>query len=152
MQINLIPVGILVLFIVIAVIFAKSGMKHSSFVAVKMGDKTVNAEIADTFSKQAFGLMGRKNLPQDQGMLFVFSNPGVYKFWMFNTSIPLDMIWTDSNKTVIYIQQNAQPCLLLNCATYGPDQDASYVLEVNANYTAKNRISVGDKLQFSLNQ
>lgn len=152
MQINIIPVGILVLIVVLLFIFAKIGMTHASFVGVKVGNKTVNAELADTFPKQLKGLMGVKNLPEGQGMLFVFGSPGVYKFWMFNTSIPLDMIWADSNKTIIYIQQNAQPCFLLNCTSYGPNQNAQYVLEVNANYSEKNNISVGDKLDFSLAQ
>jgi len=150
MQINLLPVGILAVIFVLIIFFAKTGVKHSSFVSVKIASKTVNAEVADTIPKQIKGLMGVKYLPEDQGMLFVFDHPAVYRFWMLNTSIPLDMIWIDSNKTIVYIQQNAQPCFVLNCVSYNPDALAQYVLEVNGNYTAKNNISVGDKVEFSL--
>jgi uncharacterized membrane protein (UPF0127 family) len=150
MQTNLIIAGILVVISFLIVLSTKIGMKHSTFVQVKVGSKTVNAEIADTFAKQMKGLMGVKSLPEDQGMLFVFDHPDIYKFWMFNTSIPLDMIWIDSNKTIVYIQQNAQPCFLLNCTSYSPNQNAQYVLEVNGNYTAENKISAGDKVEFKL--
>jgi len=60
------------------------------------------------------------------------------------------MIWVDSDKKIIYIEKNAQPCFILNCSSYGPNDLAQYVLEVNANYTTKNKISVGDKVEFNL--
>jgi hypothetical protein len=151
MQTELILAGILILISFAIVLTSKIGMKNSSFIPVKVGNKIVYAELVDTLTKQIMGLMGRKSLPENQGMLFVFDNAGRYKFWMFNTSIPLDMIWIDSNKTIVYIQQNAQPCFILNCTSYGPNELSQYVLEVNANYTSGNKISVGDKVEFNLN-
>ena len=150
MQNSLTLVGLLVIVIFAIILYTKTGAKNTSFISVKIGNTTVNAEIADTFSKQMKGLMGRKNLPEDQGMLFVFDSPSVRKFWMFNTSIPLDMIWINSSKKIIYIEKNVQPCFILNCTSYGPDKDAQYVLEVNANYTVKNKIFVGDAVDFKL--
>jgi hypothetical protein len=149
MQSNLLFVGLLVIIVFAMILYTKIGNKASTFIPVKIGNKTVNAEIADTFFKQMKGLMGRKSLPEGQGMLFVFDQPAVRKFWMLNTSIPLDMIWIDSNKKIIYIENNAQPCLI-NCTSYGPDKDAKYVLEVNGNYTTKNKISVGDSTSFRI--
>jgi uncharacterized membrane protein (UPF0127 family) len=150
MQTEFILAGILILISFAIILSSKMGMKSSSYIPVKIGDKTIYAELADTFKKQAMGLMGRKSMPGNHGMLFVFGNPGTYKFWMFNTSLPLDMIWMDSNKTIVYIQQNVQPCFILNCTSYGPNELSQYVLEVNANYTSANKISVGDKVEFSL--
>ena len=133
MQSNLLFVGLVVIIVFAMILYTKIGNKASTFIPVKIGNKTVNAEIADTFFKQMKGLMGIKSLPEDQGMLFVFDQPAVRKFWMLNTSIPLDMIWINSSKKIIYIEKNAQPCFILNCASYGPDKDAKYVLEVNPN-------------------
>jgi uncharacterized membrane protein (UPF0127 family) len=151
MQTELILAGIIILISFAIILSSKMGMKSSSYIPVKIGDKIIYAELADTFKKQTMGLMGRKSMTDNQGMLFVFSKPGTYKFWMFNTSLPLDMIWISSNKTIIYIQQTAQPCFISNCTTYGPNEDAQYVLEVNANYTQQNNISVGDSVDFKLN-
>jgi len=150
MESSLLIAGVIALILFAVFFYLKLGLKHSNSIQVKIGNKTVKAEVADTLLKQVKGLMGVKNLPEDQGMLFVFSSPGSHKFWMFNTSIPLDIIWIDSDKAIIYIQQNAQPCMLMNCTTYGPDEPSNYVLEVNANYTVKNKISVGDKVEFNL--
>jgi uncharacterized protein len=147
MQSNLL-LALLVIIVFAIILYTKAGSK-ASFTPVKIGSKTVNAEIADTFVKQVKGLMGRKSLAEDQGMLFVFASSGVRKFWMFNTSIPLDMIWINSSKKIIYIEKNAQPCLI-NCTSYGPDKDAKYVLEVNGNYTTKNKISLGDAVSFKI--
>jgi uncharacterized membrane protein (UPF0127 family) len=150
MQTELILAGILILISFAIVLTSKIGAKNSSFIPVKVGNKIVYAELANTMSKQIFGLMGRKSLAENQGMFFVFDNSGTHRFWMFNTSIPLDMIWIGSNKTIVYIQHNAQPCFLLNCTSYGPDELSQYVLEVNANYSSANKISVGDKVEFNL--
>lgn len=150
MQSELIIAGILVLISFAIILSSRFGMKSSSFIPVKIGSKTVNAELADTLPKQIMGLMGREIMPENQGMLFVFDHPDTYRFWMFNTSIPLDIIWIAKNKTIVHIQMNAQPCFLLNCTSYAPNEDALYVLETNANYTAENKISIGDKVGFNL--
>lgn len=64
-------------------------------------------------------------------MLFVFPITGIYKFWMKNTLISLDMIWIDDDKRIIDIV-TAPICEKDPCSTYGPDQNARYVLELNA--------------------
>ena len=119
-------------------------------VEVKIDDKTFHAEIADTMLSREKGLMFRKEMPKENGMLFVFSTEGTYKFWMLNTSIHLDMIWMDKDKKIIFIQQDAEPCRFIPCKTYGPNQSAAYVLEINANLTKKYGINVGDKASFKL--
>lgn len=150
MNSDLILAGILVLISFAIVLSSKIGMKNSSFIPVKVGNKIVYAELADTLPKQIMGLMGRKSMPENQGMLFVFDHSDTYKFWMFNTSIPLDMIWISSNKTIVHIESDVQPCFVTDCQSYGPQEPAQYVLETNANYTILNNISVGDKVDFTL--
>jgi len=108
----------------------------------------LNVRLAATPSEREQGLMFRKNLPQGQGMLFVFDQPARYGFWMKNTYIPLDIIWFDENLEVVYIKERAQPCLEKLCQPIIPDQKARYVLEANGGFVDESGIRVGDKLNF----
>ncbi len=88
--------------------------------------------------------MYRQSLPKDAGMLFVFDKEGEYPFWMKNTLIPLDIIWLDKDKKVIYINENTQPCKTVNCESYGTDKNSKYVLELNAGIAKEIGLKVGD--------
>lgn len=87
-------------------------------------------EIADTVEKRQQWLMYRKELPENRGMLFVFDRLDIHNFWMKNTLIPLDMIWLDSDFTIVDIQ-TAEPCVQEPCRDYIPKELAKYVLEIN---------------------
>ena len=87
-------------------------------------------EIASTPEERTQGLMFRTEL--EGGMLFVFDHPGRHPFWMKNTLIPLDIIWMDEDKEIVFISRNVQPCKVDPCEVIDPGADASYVLEVNA--------------------
>ncbi|MDF1498154.1 MAG: DUF192 domain-containing protein [Patescibacteria group bacterium] len=106
-----------------------------------------NIEIADDPKKRKIGLMNRNYLGPETGMLFIFEKMGVYKFWMKNTLIPLDMIWVDSDKKIIYIEKNTQPCKVEKCELFGPNEKAKYVLEINGGLAEKNGIKVGDEIE-----
>ena len=80
-------------------------------------------------------------------MLFVFPEPGVYRFWMKGTLFALDMIWLDEDKKVIYIEKNALPCEDQWCPVYGPGEKARYVLEVNAGVSEEFKIEIGHQVE-----
>jgi len=106
-------------------------------------------EIAKTPQKLKKGLMFRKDLKENQGMLFIFEKEDIYPFWMKNTLIPLDIIWLDSNKKIVYIEKNAQPCKENNvCLTITPDKKAKYVLEVLGGVSQKINLKIEDKASF----
>lgn len=107
-----------------------------------------NIELAETKEKREMGLMYREVLAEDHGMLFLFEREGNYPFWMKNTLLSLDIIWINSNKTVVYIDKAATPCMKDPCTVYNPKTNAKYVLELNANTTNKIELNVGDKLEF----
>src|SRR3990172_9511896 len=77
-------------------------------------------EFALTAEQHMRGLMWRESLSDGHGMLFVFPRSDNYLFWMKNTLIPLDMLWLDDTATVIYIEEQVQPCVLDPCPKYGP--------------------------------
>ena len=133
----------------IIVILCLLSMVHPGFASTgqKLCFKNacVELEIADTGQGRARGLMFRKELPEDQGMLFIFPEEGVYSFWMKNTLIPLDIIWLDKDLRVVYIKSFVPPCKNYDCPGYNPQIKAKYVLEVNAGFSGIYHIKIGEK-------
>jgi uncharacterized protein len=112
---------------------------------------TIHAEIADTPLKRAVGLMYRDHLKKDHGMLFFFSQPQAWSFWMKNTKIALDLIWLDDRKRVTHIERNVPVCTKTDdsCPQYRPNSDdALYVLEIAGGTVDGYRIEKGTKLSF----
>jgi uncharacterized membrane protein (UPF0127 family) len=96
------------------------------------------------------GLMFRTSLAPDRGMLFVHPKPDKYKYWMYQTLIPLDMIWMDKNRNIVEIVDNAQPCKTNanRCPQYGGNQIASFVLEIPGGRAKKYGLQTGQTLQW----
>ncbi|PIU15236.1 hypothetical protein COT20_01965 [bacterium (Candidatus Gribaldobacteria) CG08_land_8_20_14_0_20_39_15] len=107
------------------------------------------AEVAKNRFTIAKGLMFRKNLAQNQAMLFVFTQEGIRSFWMKNTLIPLDIIFLDKNKKVVDIIKQAQPCPSQKCESYRDQQPAQYVLEINGGLSEKIGLIIGGEFSFS---
>ncbi|MCJ7816420.1 MAG: DUF192 domain-containing protein [Candidatus Aenigmarchaeota archaeon] len=118
--------------------------------SVCFGSECFTVELARTPDEHSRGLMGRQFLSQDSGMLFVFPDEGVYPFWMKNTQIPLDIIWLDSNRSIVFIKRNAQPCGTGECSTINPGKSARYVLEVNGGTSDRISLREGDKAAFEI--
>ncbi|MBR6409498.1 MAG: DUF192 domain-containing protein [Alphaproteobacteria bacterium] len=112
------------------------------------GDVTYYVEVADTLPKMQKGLMNRKKLKTDSGMIFIFSknHPQPIAMWMKNTYISLDMLFLDSNGKIIALEKNTTPMSeRLIRPTLKP---TSYVVELNAGEIKKHDIKIGDKVLF----
>lgn len=109
----------------------------------------LTVEVAKTTPAQEKGLSGRTSLPIDHGMLFVFDHPDYWAFWMIDMKFPLDIIWFNSARQVVYYVQNLQPCTPDNCPTFTPDATATYVLEVNAGFITTHHIKLGTTFTFT---
>lgn len=116
---------------------AEINNKESNLVDITIGDKKYKVEIADTPEKQEKGLMGRKSLPENQGMLFIYDEPQDLSYWMKNTLISLDIIFIDDDMEVVSVKQG-QPMSEEPIT----ENDVQYVLEVNSN----SGIEEGDQL------
>jgi uncharacterized membrane protein (UPF0127 family) len=81
-------------------------------------------------------------------MLFVFEKEDIYTFWMKNTLIPLDILRINNNKEIVDIQE-ATPCISKKCETYTPQNEATYVLEINKGLCKKRGINTGQKISIS---
>ncbi len=138
-------IGLSFIIIVSILFLSKANNKHS---LVCFKKNCFKLEVADTPEERRKGLMFRRSLDKNKGMLFVFKEEGIYPFWMKNTKIPLDIIWLDKEKRVIFIKNNALPCDGKGCALIYPDRKAMYVLEINANMAKSKGIHINDKADF----
>ncbi len=109
-----------------------------------------SVEVVSAPAERARGLMFRESLAPDTGMLFVFEQEGVYPFWMKNTLVPLDIIWINAEREIVFISEETPPCEADPCPRYNPGAAARYVLEVNAGAAEQEGIEVGDTARFTL--
>jgi uncharacterized membrane protein (UPF0127 family) len=108
-------------------------------------DHQVKVEVVTKPADQAQGLMYRRSLGKDSGMLFIFRQEAPQSFWMKNTLIPLDMIFISRDLVIVNIT-TMQPCITDPCPDYTSRQPAQYVLEVNAGYCRSHGIAIGDRI------
>lgn len=106
---------------------------------------TVSVEVASNPETRQRGLMFREQLAPDEGMLFLFEEPQHLTFWMHNTYLPLDMIFINSNLTVIGVVENAAPLTDDSRSAPGLSQ---YVLEVNATFARRYGVGAGTRVKF----
>jgi len=108
------------------------------------GEHAFQVEIANTVDQRAKGLMYRRFMPADRGMLFEFETNAPVGFWMENTYISLDMVFISPNGTVTRVFPNAEPMSQAVIPSGGP---CLGVLEINAGVAAKIGLAVGDKVR-----
>lgn len=104
---------------------------HSTYLCV---------EVADTPYKMKKGLMFRKKLDPNHGMLFIYDKPKVLRFWMKNTFIPLDIGFFDKDRFLIE-KKSMEP--LSEKIIHSPE-GSKYALEVNSGWFEKNKIELGN--------
>ena len=107
---------------------------------------TLSVKLAKTEAQRRYGLMFTSHLPDQHGMLFVFKTDAVRKFWMKNTSIPLDIAFANETGEVLRIAYNTRP-FSLDLIDGG--EDIQYVLEINAGLSEALNIFVGSKFSLS---
>jgi uncharacterized membrane protein (UPF0127 family) len=118
-----------------------------SRVAIDTGGRKVafRVEVAVTPEEHARGLMYRSQLADDAGMIFVFEEPSVQRFWMKNTLIPLDMIFIGKDRKIVGVVENAAPETESERMVGAPSQ---YVLEIGGGLAARLGIHRGEAVDF----
>lgn len=105
----------------------------------------LDVEIADTLESRTIGLMFRKSMPRNAGMLFLFEREEPRAFWMKNTLIPLDMIFVRSDGSIVNIAEKAIPHDETPVPSTGP---AIAVLEINGGRAAELGLKAGDVIHY----
>ena len=113
---------------------------------LRVNGTTIGLDIARTQAAQEVGLGGRKSMPTNEGMLFVFARPTTTCFWMKGMQFPLDIIWLNRTKQVLSVQAHALPSSYPQ--SFCPSHPAQYVIELNAGQVAKLGIMPGKTLSF----
>lgn len=141
----------LMIFIFIVSLVMLASCKSENVVFIDNGKEKikVNVEIADNAEERAAGLMFRQFLDDNKGMLFVYQWEDYRSFWMKNTLIPLDMVFISENFEIVDIRY-AEPCKKDPCISYVSSKPARYVLEVNGNFTIRNNIAIGNKVNLKI--
>jgi uncharacterized membrane protein (UPF0127 family) len=107
--------------------------------------RKIDIQLAQTDEQRADGLMYRKSMTDEQGMLFIFQDMEERAFWMKNTYISLDIIYIADNMEIVSIQKYATPLSEASLPSY---KKAKYVLEVNGGFCDKYHIGYGDKIAY----
>lgn len=110
--------------------------------------KRLDIEVAKTDYEQETGLMYRKEMKENRGMLFVYDHEKPRpNFYMKNTLIGLDLIYINAAKEIVDVKENAQP---EDQSLISSEAEAQYVLEVNSGMVEKWGLSVGGKVSFTI--
>lgn len=109
----------------------------------------IKVEVADDHESRYRGLMGRTQLPEHQGMLFIFDFPHRLSFWMKNTYLPLSIAFLDSERKVREIMDMKAQNMMErdeDLQNYMTSCECKYALEMNQGWFKKNKVKVGDRL------
>ena len=112
-------------------------------VSLTIDGHTLTAEVAATTDTRSQGLMHRRMLPENRGMLFVFRDTGAHAMWMMNTYIPLSVAFLDEGGRIINIE-DMQPHTR---DSHGAARPAKYALEMNQGWFAKRKIKPGARVE-----
>jgi len=107
---------------------------------ILIGDKRIRVEVAENEMSRNMGMMFRRNLEDDKGMLFIFEDSAPRRFWMKNTFVPLSIAYIDSEGKIINIS-DMSPLSESGVWSLGP---AKYALEMNKGWFLSNGICPGD--------
>lgn len=138
----------LLILVVITLIFptscwARKNVEFNNNPVMIIGKQKVKLEIADTEAKRKFGLMERRHLPENQGMLFVFEEPLRPAFWMKDCYISLDIIFIKDSK-IVNLYTSVPPCEETPCPIYPSIELVDSALEVNAGFVKKHNVKIND--------
>jgi len=115
---------------------------------LEVNNKKLNIYIADSPDEWERGLSWKDNMPENRGMLFIFSTSDFYKIWMKDMKFPIDIIWIGEDKKIVDIKTNISPQTFPEIFT--SRQPARYVLEVNSGWVDENKIEIEDKIWYNL--
>ena len=110
----------------------------------EIGAFEYDLEIVDTPEERQQGLSDRPDLPPKKGMLFVFQTADDYGIWMKDMHFPLDIIWLNSDRQVVGLEENVQPDSYPD--SFRADAASLYIIEINAGETADAGLEIGDTI------
>jgi len=118
---------------------------------VKLGSGAFSTRVASTEAAREKGLSGVEKLSPSEGLLMVFETDDKYAIWMKDMKIPIDILWLDKDKKVIFMVMDAQPEPdAANLKSYVPLSPARYVVELQSGAIKKAGIIIGSRAEFEV--
>lgn len=139
--------GLVLILVALVVSYMSQNFKPST--NVRLGSGVFSVQLATTDETRMQGLSGVERLDANGGLLMVFPNDAAWGIWMKDMKIPLDIVWMNNDKKVIYIVKDASPDLGTS-KTFTPDAPARYVLEIPAGTVKNAGIQIGSVATFQL--
>lgn len=133
----------------VAVFFIVSRMSPPT--TLYLGSGIFDSRVAYTQAQREKGLGGVEVLLPNQAMIFTYPSNDEWKIWMKDMKIPIDIVWLDESKKVIYIVKNVQPEEGTS-TIYMPKSDAQYVVELPAGTVEKNAIQLNETAVFDIDE
>ena len=131
----------------IALVYLRFTASQPTRTQMRVGNTTIAVEIADTVGKQRQGLSGRDSIAADQGMYFPMGQLAIHSFWMKDMRFPLDIIWIRAGQIVDISENVPYPYGDHAPVVARPKEPADAVLEVNADFTEKHGVKVGNRIE-----
>lgn len=107
------------------------------------GKNRIHVELAASFQERELGLMNRRSMPEDNGMLFIFDADGSHCMWMKDTLLPLSVAFLSEEGLILNIEEMAPQTEVSHCAAH----PARYALEMNQGWFARHRIAAGSRIE-----
>jgi uncharacterized membrane protein (UPF0127 family) len=141
----------IILLLVFLTLYCSGQAGRNRFVKVYFPDGfSATAELAVSDEQRAQGLMFRERINEDQAMLFIFEEEDIHSFWMKNMRFAIDILWLDSQRRVVHIENRVPPCSKDPCPSYVPAEAAAFVLELQAGFVEKHGLQLYDRIEFIL--
>lgn len=128
---------------VVFILWSSAAVADLPEIVLTIGGHKLTAEVANTDPQRMTGLMHRRMLPENRGMLFVFPEVAMHGMWMMNTYVPLSVAFLDRDGTVINIE-DMQP---QTQTPHNAVRPAKYALEANQGWFRKRGIKAGSKVE-----
>ncbi|HET6746846.1 MAG TPA: DUF192 domain-containing protein [Candidatus Saccharimonadales bacterium] len=141
---------VLVLGLIAAAAYYVMAPQLRPHVTIRLGDGVFLAQVAKTQETREKGLSNTPGLRPEEAMLFVYGSDDKWPIWMKDMNYPIDIIWLDKDKKVVYIVKNAPP-ESYPYENFTPKQEARYVVEVAAGTVGSKSISIGTIASFDEN-
>jgi len=141
--------GLVAILIALVASYAYSHFQPTTEVRIASG--VFQVKLANTEPARLQGLSGVDKMSANDGLLMVYDTDAQHGIWMKDMKIPIDIIWLDKDKKVIFIVTDAAP-ELGETKTYKPRSAARFVLEIPAGMVKKSAIKIGDVATFELTE
>lgn len=143
----ILAIGLVMILIGLIVMYGLQNFQQTT--QVRLGSGVYALRLADTEDERVLGLSGTEKLTPNGGLLMVYDSSDQHGIWMKDMNYPLDIVWLDENKEVVYVIEDAQPENPVE-TVYQPQKPALYVIELPAGSAATNAIKIGDVAEFNI--